>query len=104
MTDIHGQLYVALANRERRQLLFSLLEESPQTESPVDFDSPPDGIKGGEPSGIAYQHAHLPKLDDYGFIEWTPSVSCVEKGARFDEIEPVLEVLAEHHEVPPVQQ
>ncbi|QSW98508.1 hypothetical protein [Haloterrigena alkaliphila] len=86
------EMFDALADQKRRTLLFALLETTPQTDSPITHDSPPD-------TGRAeYQHCDLPKLDDYGFIEWTPAVNTVERGPRFDEIAPLLELLDAHHE------
>ena len=89
--------YDALADSRRRRLLFGLLEENPQTDSPIDLDTPPDPIVTDEAARIEHRHVHLPKLDDYGFVEWTPSLNCVETGPRFEEIRPILESLADHH-------
>lgn len=104
MGTIHDQLYEVLAEEPRRRLLFDLLEETPRTDTPIDLDTPPDGVIADEADRIRFEHDHLPKLDDYGFIEWTPSMRCVERGPRFDEIRPVLELLADHHETPRASQ
>lgn len=97
MSQVHDDLYEAVSDVQRRQLLFALLEESPQTDSPEELDTPPDIPKLKEASRIEHQHVHLPKLDDYGFINWVPEMSYVEQGAKFDEVETILESLAEHH-------
>lgn len=104
MSDIYDKVYEALAHEQRRRLLFGLVEKNPQTDSPIDLDTPPDGVLADETDRIEYKHVHLPKLEEYGFIEWTPSISCVERGPRFDEIRPLLERLAEHHEKHPARQ
>jgi len=45
------------------------------------------------------QHVHLPKLADHGFIDWDQDTQRVTKGPQFDEIEPLLTVLRENHDV-----
>lgn len=98
MTDWQDKLYDALSNRQRRQLLFALLENALVTDSLNELDTPPDGDRDTRTARIEYRHVHLPKLDDRDFIDWCPDVSCVERGPRFDEIEPTLELLAAHHD------
>ncbi|WP_254544885.1 transcriptional regulator [Halomarina pelagica] len=41
---------------------------------------------------------HLPKLADYGFIEWDRNTHEVMKGPKFDEIRPLLELLEAHED------
>ena len=45
---------------------------------------------------IEMRHTHLPKLVEYGFVEWDRDTHEVVKGPEFDEIEPLLELLDEH--------
>jgi hypothetical protein len=92
-----NNIFDALTDEKRRRLLFGLLEENPQPNPPVVKDSPPDA------SRIEYQHIHLPKLANYGFIEWSPSKSHIEKGPQFEEIQPVLELLSESHKNLPTE-
>ncbi|SDJ99321.1 hypothetical protein SAMN04515672_2073 [Natronorubrum texcoconense] len=92
MASIPDNLFTALANVERRQILFDLADE-PES---VNIDSPPDAIADGGNACIERHHVHLPLLDDYGFINWYPNANAIESGPRFDEIVPVLEVLAAH--------
>ncbi len=42
------------------------------------------------------QHVHLPKLEEYGFIEWDRDSHEVRKGPKFNEIQPLLELLVSH--------
>ncbi|WP_436936534.1 hypothetical protein [Halovenus marina] len=87
----------ALANVQRRKLLISLLEHNPQDEAPVviaDSDSETDAVE----RLITMQHVHLPKLADYGFIEWNKETHEVMKGPKFDEIRPLLELLDDHED------
>lgn len=90
----------ALADVRRRTLLVSLLEHNPQDEKPTIADS----VDGQEPVVrlIDMKHVHLPKLVDYGFIEWDEDTHEVSKGPDFDEIRPLLELLEDHeNELPP---
>ncbi len=91
----------ALAAVQRRKLLVSLLDHNPQDETPVvlaDSESERDAVD----RLVAMQHVHLPKLVEYGFIEWNRDTHEVMKGPEFDEIRPMLELLADHEdELPP---
>mgnify|MGYP002762999200 CR=1 FL=1 len=87
----------ALADIQRRKLLTSLLEHNPQDDTPtvvVDSDSETDAVE----RLVTMQHVHLPKLADYGFIEWNKDTNEVMKGPKFDEIRPLLELLAKHED------
>lgn len=99
VTHSLDELYEVLANVHRRRLLFGLLEENPRTDSPIDIGAPPDAVVADDAARIEHRHVHLPKLDDYGFVEWTPSLNSVETGPRFEEVRPVLEALADHHDL-----
>jgi len=90
----------ALADIQRRKLLTSLLEHNPQDDTPtvvVDSDSETDAVE----RLVTMQHVHLPKLADYGFIKWNKDTNEVMKGPKFDEIRPLLELLAKHEDVLP---
>ncbi|MDF9747608.1 hypothetical protein [Natrinema salsiterrestre] len=97
MIQATDKMFDALADGQRRRLLFTLIEDTPQTDLPIEHDSPPDTSK------IEYQHCHLPKLDEYGFINWQQSINAVEQGPRFEEIKPLLEILSAHLEVQPAE-
>ncbi|WP_246310395.1 DUF7344 domain-containing protein [Halorarum halophilum] len=87
----------ALADVQRRKLLIALMEHNPQNDSPVaiaDSDSEADAIK----RLVTMNHVHLPKLADYGFIEWDSESHQVTKGPNFDEIRPLLELLDGHED------
>ncbi|MGA9401220.1 hypothetical protein [Haladaptatus sp.] len=45
------------------------------------------------------QHVHLPKLEDYGYIDWNRISEQVTKGPQFDEIKPLLTLLVENQEI-----
>ncbi|QSW97934.1 hypothetical protein [Haloterrigena alkaliphila] len=97
MADIQDDVFDALSNEQRRQLLFTLVEY----EESIDIDSPPDGFDGGQGAIVERYHVHLPKLADYGFIEWDPQTNVVEEGPRFETIRSVLRLLLENRETLP---
>lgn len=99
MTKSADKMFDALADSRRRRLLFALFEKNPETDPPRGQDSLPDIRR------IEYQHNHLPKLDEYGFIEWTRNANTVERGPHFEEIEPLLELLdADQQGLQPAEQ
>jgi predicted transcriptional regulator len=85
----------ALADVQRRKLLIALLEHNPQDDSPViiaDSENESDAVE----RLVSMQHVHLPKLAEYGFIEWDEDTHEVMKGPNFDEIRPLIELLDDH--------
>ena len=91
----------ALADVQRRQLLVALLEHNPQDDTPAvvaDFESKTGALE----RLVSMHHVHLPKLDEYGFINWNEDTHEVTKGAKFDDFRPLLELLEDHEdELPP---
>jgi predicted transcriptional regulator len=85
----------ALADIQRRKLLIALLEHNPQDDTPVVVVDPDDEADTVERL-VTMQHVHLPKLVEYGFIEWDEETHEVMKGPDFDEIRPLLELLDDH--------
>lgn len=87
----------ALADIQRRKLLIALLDHNPQDDSPVviaDSEDESDAIE----RLVKMDHVHLPKLVEYGFIEWNEETHEVSKGPNFDEIRPLLELLNDHED------
>lgn len=82
-----------LADVQRRKLLIALLK-----------NNPPVVIAGSEAEDddakrlVAMDHVHLPKLADYGVIDWDRESNEVHKGPNFDEIRPLLELLDDHED------
>jgi hypothetical protein len=87
----------AVSHVQRRKLLVALLTHNPQDDEPV-------AVAEDESSDeklsqlVAMQHGHLPKLEDYGFISWNRDTNEVSKGSNFEEIRPLLELLADHED------
>ncbi|QRV16293.1 hypothetical protein JMJ58_05210 [Haloterrigena salifodinae] len=98
MEAIQNRLFDALSNGQRRRILFTLLEREDQ----INIDSPPDGVEDRHGAAIDRRHVHLPKLADYGFIEWDQRANVATRGPQFAEIEPMLRVVADNRELLPV--
>lgn len=105
----NGDVFEALADEQRRQLLVDLLDSDPLHVSPLSdssrelaeangvffeqFLSGQVEVPGADRTLLQQHHVHLPKLATYEFIEWYQDDCLVTKGARFDEVEPVLELI-----------
>ena len=87
----------ALANVQRRKLLVALLAHNPQDDSPV-VVADSEGEGSAVEQLVTMDHVHLPKLAEYGFIDWDKEAHQVEKGPKFDEIRPLLELLDDHED------
>ena len=98
MADIRNDLFDALADEQRRRILFSLLER----ERSIEFESPSASLEDRRPAAVERRHVHLPKLEDYGFIEWSPNGNTVEAGPRFEAIRPTLRLLVDNRDALPV--
>lgn len=86
-----------LGHVQRRKLLVALLAHNPQDDTPVvvaDSESDAEAVE----RLVTMRHVHLPKLVDYGFIEWDEAAHEVTKGPTFDQIKPLLELLANHED------
>lgn len=86
-----NDMLYALADGQRRRLLIALLED----DSPLviaDSESAADSLE----HRMSMKHVHLPKLADYGFIEWDRERHEVSKGPKFVEIRPLIELLNNH--------
>ena len=95
------QLFETLAAVQRRRLLFALTDHNPQRVD--EMCGVPWSLSGSEAEMITKRHVHLPKLADYGFIDWNRDEQVITKGPRFDEIEPLLEALEENRDELPIE-
>ncbi|MFC4543574.1 transcriptional regulator [Halosolutus amylolyticus] len=73
-----------------------MLDHNPQDVS--ELSGVPWNIEETEVETLQKRHVHLPKLEDYGYIEWRPDEEVAVKGPRFDEIRLVLELLDDHRD------
>lgn len=60
-------------------------------------------VRGRDNTGeIMLVHNHLPKLAKAGYVDWDRDTGEISKGPRFDEIEPLLDLIEAHvDELPP---
>lgn len=105
-------MFDALASVQRRILLMDLLEHNPQAVaalseasrevtamSPGLLDEYLTGdheISDAEKDSVRLHSVHLPKLAEYGFIDWHRAEKEVVKGDHFDEIRPLLKLLRDN--------
>lgn len=85
----------ALADVDRRKLLVTLLDHNREDDSqtiPADSDSEAVAIE----QLVWMEYAHLRNLEEYGFVKRDRQNNEVVKGPNFDEIRPLLELLADH--------
>lgn len=97
------ELFDALSSKHRRRILVALLEHNPQADVAPTPDDDPSGIDETaareeelKRRRIEFYHVHLPKLADYGFIDWDRDRGEVTKGPRFEDIEPCLLLLRDN--------
>ena len=90
-------IFDVLAAQQRRAILLELLAGNPASDHVETANS---GVLVNEVSDerASLYHNHLPKLEREGFIRWDRDEHVIEKGPRFGDIEPVLELLDEHAE------
>jgi hypothetical protein len=74
-------LFKCLTHIQRRRILVELLTESKMNISE---------------DAILMQHSHLPKLEEYGFIDWDRDTNVVTKGPQYKQIRPQVEMLDNH--------
>lgn len=85
-------VFEALADRRRRRTLAALIERDPPVE--LGIDDICSGAVDDDPSDrTALRHAHLPKLDAMGFIDWDPESGVITPGPGIDRVRPVVELL-----------
>jgi hypothetical protein len=88
-TDLNARLD-ALVDPERRRVLRELGDCSPEAALDVLSDG---GRTDDHDARVAMSHVHLPKLAGEGFVDWDRGADTVTRGANFDEIEPLLDLL-----------
>ena len=85
-----------LGERQRRLLLLLLRQKGRLLENDAMFRGKREQVEQ------ALVRHHLPELEKAGYIEWDRETGEISKGPRFDEIEPILELMEKHDdELPP---
>lgn len=81
----------ALGKRPRRYVLMLLLDD--ESEDGIDvFQS----VEDHETALVKLRHAHLPKLQEAGYIDWDRETDRISEGPNFSEIEPLLRLLKDY--------
>lgn len=84
------QLFEALSHRARRRLLLELREDDRCAIGRFDLTRAPTEPRADPTSAVDLRHNHVPHLDEAGFVDWDRETDVVTKGARFEEIRPLL--------------
>lgn len=92
----------ALSDGRRRKLLVALLDHGTLEVSPVGSGDAETRTNAVERIATM-NHVHLPKLVEYRFIDWDGQSREVERGPKFDEIRPLLELLDDHEDELPLE-
>lgn len=99
-----NDLLTIVANDYRRSLLIALLERGRDRKPNVRL---PDDVAISDANHdeqvAELRHCHLPMLAEGDLIVWHREENTVEKGPRFDDIEPLLRLFYEHDEELPDQ-
>ncbi|PSQ04856.1 hypothetical protein BRC97_10535 [Halobacteriales archaeon QS_6_71_20] len=90
----------ALGHVDRRRLLLALLNAE-EAALPIELDRL-EYETADRDVLVSFHHNHLPKLEDRGFVDANLDRYSVTRGPRFEEIEPLLELLDTHRDrLPP---
>ncbi|MHB9288576.1 hypothetical protein ACKVMT_16215 [Halobacteriales archaeon Cl-PHB] len=91
------EIFEAVAHPHRRRVLGALYDTDDDRPLTVEDDIV-DGHADPDLTYIQLNHSHLPKLADYGFVDWSPAHEEVTRGPAFERLVPLLEFLAEQDE------
>lgn len=110
----NDKAFDALADQRRRRLLVDLLHDDSLLvphlsgasrellaahESLLEeYLSGKRDVDGASKTDVRMYHVHLPKLVEYGYVEWEQNAHLVTKGQEFDALRPVLEVVDERRD------
>lgn len=108
----NDEVFDAMADQQRRELLVGLLHEDPQPVPQLsgvareilgahdtvlsEYLSDVQEIADAKKTDIRTHHVHLPKLVTYNYIEWNRETGLVTKGADFDDVRPLAEFVEGH--------
>ena len=83
-----------IADIHRRRILVDLLDREVQTDGGVVVEAiEPEDDSLSVSDAVSLYHNHLPRLDAEGYISWDRYTNQVERGPKYDEIRPLLELL-----------
>lgn len=90
MPSTLDEAFRALANAERRWLLLALQDRGEGSEEPLRL---PEDLPARETDRVEMYHAHLPLLEEAGFVAWDRDADRVSRGPQFEELRPFLRAL-----------
>lgn len=100
-TEATDRALTTLSHACRRRLLFELYEEVDSAEeNAINYTGIPPFES--ETRQILLYHVHLPLLEESGYVEWNEAERTIQRGPRWEEIEPLLELIDSNlGELPP---
>lgn len=90
------EAFDALRNVHRRRLLLNLRHGRVSRLGGATRVVADGGDNDPERLEVELFHLHLPKLERAGYVTWDRESGAIDAGPQFDEIEPLLELLAGH--------
>lgn len=88
----------ALRSVHRRRILLLVSDRCPEVgEAPSLSELAPENADyASYAAGMI--HKHIPKLAEYGYVDWSPADQVIRRGPQFDEIASILELLVDNRE------
>ena len=83
----------AIGTRLRRQVLLALYLRDPTDDDPVNARAITDS---DSLDSVTLYHTELPKLNNYGLVDWERETGTLSRGPDFETITPLLTVLYDH--------
>jgi hypothetical protein len=88
------RVFDALSSEPRRQIVVELLDVPVGRSVPLpDVAVNPNLPMDSERLRLRLRHQHLPKLAEYGYVEWDDDPLCASRGPEFEEVGVVFESL-----------
>ena len=107
MTNTHGsptkspptldQLFKMFCHPARRRILHTLAQDNPRDEDGFESEYFASDEKIEVFKRELY-HNHLPKLNEAGFIDWDRETDTITRGPRFEDIQPLVTLMANHQD------
>lgn len=85
------RVFDTLSKQHRRHILIELNHGNGVHEQDLIYRGSSE-----DENDLQLRHDHLPKLAEAGYIEWDRETGAIGPGLRFDEIEPLLELIEDH--------
>ena len=95
---MYDDIFRALADEHRRQLLQSLAEHDPQNEISA-TSAVHEEDTGVNRLTVEMVHVHLPLLEDCGLITWNRANDRVMRGPNFEKIRQILESMPDESNI-----